>query len=100
MATACLRLVTFFPDRPLRSVPWFISCMARSTFLALDLEYFLGTAGDSSDRKLQNYKIIVCRPLPRRYMRKPEADVRPSVLACQPFPRSNVNARLTLAQAG
>lgn len=33
MATACLRLVTFLPDRPERSLPRFISCSARSTFL-------------------------------------------------------------------
>ncbi len=33
IATACLRLVTCFPDLPLRSVPDFISCIARSTFL-------------------------------------------------------------------
>ena len=33
MATACFRLVTFLPERPERSLPRFISCMARSTFL-------------------------------------------------------------------
>jgi len=33
MAMACLRLVTFLPDRPDLSVPRFFSCMARSTFL-------------------------------------------------------------------
>jgi hypothetical protein len=32
MATACLRLVTRLPDRPERSWPRFISCIARSTF--------------------------------------------------------------------
>jgi hypothetical protein len=47
MAMACLRLVTFFPDPPLRNVPSFISCTARSTFLPLDLEYFLGIADDA-----------------------------------------------------
>ena len=31
MAIACFRSVTFFPDRPLLSLPRFISCMARST---------------------------------------------------------------------
>jgi hypothetical protein len=31
IAMACLRLVTFWPDRPLRSVPAFSSFMARST---------------------------------------------------------------------
>jgi len=34
MAIACLRLVTFFPERPERSSPRFISCMLRSTFEA------------------------------------------------------------------
>jgi hypothetical protein len=33
IATACFRLVTFRPERPERSLPRFISCMARSTFL-------------------------------------------------------------------
>src|SRR5882672_2967569 len=33
MAMACLRLVTFLPERPDLSLPRFISCMARSTFL-------------------------------------------------------------------
>jgi hypothetical protein len=32
IAIACFRLVTFFPERPLRSVPRFRSCIAFSTF--------------------------------------------------------------------
>ena len=32
IAMACLRLVTFLPERPLRSVPRLALCMARSTF--------------------------------------------------------------------
>ena len=40
MATACLGLVTFFPLRPLRSLPRFISCIARSTLSCDFLEYF------------------------------------------------------------
>src|ERR1700761_1044481 len=39
MAMACLGLVTFLPDRPLRSVPCFISSMARSTLRPLALLY-------------------------------------------------------------
>jgi len=31
IAIACLRLVTFLPERPERSLPRFISCMLRST---------------------------------------------------------------------
>ena len=41
MAIACLRLVTFLPDRPLRSVPAFRSCMAFSTLALLALLYFV-----------------------------------------------------------
>jgi len=41
MATACLRLVTFLPLRPLFSVPCFFSCMARLTFLPAFGLYFL-----------------------------------------------------------
>jgi len=40
MAIACLRLFTFFPERPLRSVPAFRFFMARFTFLAAPSEYF------------------------------------------------------------
>jgi hypothetical protein len=40
MAIACLRLLTFLPERPLLSVPRFLSCMAFSTFLEAFLEYF------------------------------------------------------------
>jgi len=39
MAIACLRLVTFFPERPLLSSPRFISCMARLTLLLAFLPY-------------------------------------------------------------
>jgi hypothetical protein len=39
MAMACLRLVTFLRERPLRSVPRFISSIARFTFRPLDLPY-------------------------------------------------------------
>lgn len=41
MAIACLRLFTFAPERPLRSLPRFISCIARLTFRPLDLPYLL-----------------------------------------------------------
>jgi hypothetical protein len=39
MAIACLRLFTFFPERPLRSVPRFRSCIARFTFCRDFLPY-------------------------------------------------------------
>src|SRR6185436_2520895 len=40
MAIACLRLVTFLPERPLLSVPRLRSCIARSTFCSAFLPYF------------------------------------------------------------
>jgi len=48
MAIACLRLVTFLPERPLRSVPCLRSCIARSTFLDAFLLYFFAIAGCST----------------------------------------------------
>ncbi len=39
MAIACFRLVTFFPDLPLFSVPFFFSCIAFSTSLPAFLSY-------------------------------------------------------------
>src|SRR3954463_13418169 len=41
IAMACLRLLTFFPERPLFSVPFLRFFIARSTFLDAPLEYFL-----------------------------------------------------------
>jgi hypothetical protein len=41
IAMACLRLVTFLPERPERSVPLFISSMLRCTFLPAFLLVFL-----------------------------------------------------------
>ena len=37
---ACFRLVTFLPERPDLSLPRFISCIARSTFLPALAPYF------------------------------------------------------------
>ena len=39
MAMACLRLVTFLPEPPERSLPRFISCIARPTFLVAAAPY-------------------------------------------------------------
>ena len=49
MAIACFLLLTFFPDRPLRSVPAARSCMARSTFRLAAFPYFAMTATSSSN---------------------------------------------------
>ena len=40
MAMACLWLFTVLPLRPLLSVPRFFLCIARSTSLEADFEYF------------------------------------------------------------
>src|SRR6185295_6581309 len=40
IAIACLRLVTFLPERPDRSVPRLRSCIARSTFWLAFFPYF------------------------------------------------------------
>jgi hypothetical protein len=39
MAMACLRLFTFFPERPLFNVPSFRSCIADATLLCAFLPY-------------------------------------------------------------
>jgi hypothetical protein len=39
IAIACLRLVTLRPERPLRSLPRFLSCIARLTFCDAFLPY-------------------------------------------------------------
>jgi hypothetical protein len=43
IAIACLRLRTVFPERPLLSLPRFISCIARLTFRPLALPYLRAT---------------------------------------------------------
>jgi hypothetical protein len=40
IATACLRLVTFFSERPDVSFPFFFSCIARLTDFCAPFEYF------------------------------------------------------------
>src|SRR6185436_5473909 len=46
IAIACLRLVTFLPERPLRSVPRLRSCIARLTLLCAFLLYFFFAIGE------------------------------------------------------
>lgn len=41
MATACFRLVTFLPLRPILSLPCFISCISSRTFFCAFGPYFL-----------------------------------------------------------
>jgi hypothetical protein len=47
IAIACLRLVTFLPDRPLFRVPRLRSCIARFTFRWAFLPYFLAIVSSS-----------------------------------------------------
>jgi hypothetical protein len=42
IAIACLRLVTFLPERPLFNVPCLRSCIAFSTLFCAPLEYLRG----------------------------------------------------------
>src|SRR5690242_13048590 len=53
IAIACLRLFTFLPERPLRSVPAFRFFIARLTFLAAPFEYlrFLAFFAKSSSQQ-------------------------------------------------
>jgi hypothetical protein len=44
IAMACLRLLTFLPERPLFSVPRLRSCIARFTLRCAFLPYFLAIA--------------------------------------------------------
>ena len=44
IAIACFRLVTFLPERPLRSVPRLRSCIARFTLRCAFFPYFLAIA--------------------------------------------------------
>jgi len=50
MATACLRLLTLRRERPLRSVPRFISCIARRTLLPAALLYLRAICVSSCQR--------------------------------------------------
>jgi hypothetical protein len=53
IAIACLRLLTFLPDRPLLSVPRLRSCIARFTLRCAFLPYFLAIAASSLFRLSQ-----------------------------------------------
>jgi len=44
IAMACLRLLTFLPDRPLRKVPSLRSCIARFTFCCALFPYLAMTS--------------------------------------------------------
>ena len=63
IAMACLRLVTFFPDRPERNLPLFISCTARFTLLwdvgtILPCGRLAGTARLSASRLLGQLRVF------------------------------------------
>ena len=54
IAIACLRLVTFFPDRPDRRVPLFLSRIALSTFCPAFFPYFaIGVSFDHTHEHIR-----------------------------------------------
>jgi hypothetical protein len=52
MAIACLRLFTFFPERPLFNVPRLRSCIARFTFCAAFFPYLAIIASVTSSPRI------------------------------------------------
>jgi hypothetical protein len=52
IAIACLRDMTFFFERPERSLPCFFSCMARSTFFDAVVPYLAMVVFLPRDRQL------------------------------------------------
>jgi hypothetical protein len=61
IAMACLRLVTFLPERPLRSVPRLRSCIAFSTFFDAFLLYFLAMGSPSDNRVVHSQQHDPCQ---------------------------------------
>jgi hypothetical protein len=53
MAMACLRLVTFLPERPLFNLPRFISCMFSSTFSDAFFPYLLAMQNSPAQKNVQ-----------------------------------------------
>ena len=53
IAIACLRLLTFFPERPLLSVPALRSCIAFSTFDCAFSPYFAMSSSRSMDQPVR-----------------------------------------------
>ena len=54
MAIACFRLVTRLPERPLRKVPRFRSCIARFTFDCAFCPYLGMMLASTQDIRVQN----------------------------------------------
>jgi len=61
IAIACLRLVTFRPERPLRSVPRLRSRMTFSTFFDAFLLYFLAMRPPSDNRVVRQKQHDPCQ---------------------------------------
>lgn len=61
MAMACLRLVTFLPELPLRNVPRFRSRITFATFRDADLLYFLLLAMIRLRSPLAAWQLRPCR---------------------------------------
>jgi hypothetical protein len=61
IATACLRLVTFLPDRPLRSVPRLRSRMTLLIFFDAFLLYFRAMCAPSDNRVVRQEQHEACQ---------------------------------------
>ena len=76
IAMACLRLVTFLPDRPLRNVPRLRSRIARATFFDAFLPYFLAISAPFDNRVVRTKQHEACQSGDLRYggvMRRSES---------------------------
>jgi hypothetical protein len=69
IAIACLRLVTFLPERPLRSWPRLRSCIARSTFFDAFLPYFLAISAPSDNRVVRPKQHDPCQETTEKRLR-------------------------------
>ena len=65
IAIACLRLVTFLPERPLRNVPRLRSRMTFSTFFDAFLLYFRAMSAPSDNRVVRRAQHEACQTLSR-----------------------------------
>jgi hypothetical protein len=61
IAIACLRLVTFLPLPPLRSVPCFLSCMVFSTFLDAVLCFAMMSSFLAAVQQISGQRDVIVR---------------------------------------
>ena len=96
MAIACLRLVTFLPERPLRNVPRLRSRMTFSTFFDAFLLYFLAMSAPSDNRVVRKPQHETCQNPARTHapMDNPYKPTATSLKEPPPQPRSPILAVL------